>query len=348
MKERLQKLMAQANIASRRESEKMIEEGRVRVNGEVITVGAKADPETDVITVDGQRLKFDTKKIYIALYKPLNVVSTNDGRHGDERRTVRQLVPHKGHLFTIGRLDAESEGLMVLTNDGTLTHKLTHPRYGHTKTYKVTVYGLPPADAIAQWEQGIYLDNDEGKTAPCAVKIIDGDKGLTTLRIVMTEGKKRQIRRVARILGYPVRRLLRTHIGLLDIAGLRPGEWRELTPQEVKLMSQPAAEYKLRRKANSKAPFTAKRRSSAAGDQAGERKPSRPASGGTSTDNRKPRRPAAGDTSSGTPERKPRRPASSGTSSGTERKPRRPAGGTSNDNRKPRRPSDRKPKGRSS
>lgn len=237
--------MAEANIASRRGAEELIERGRVRVNGQVATLGDKADPETDVIEVDGERLKFDAqKKIYFALYKPRNVLTTTGNPHrGDERRTVMDFVPYHGHLFTIGRLDADSEGLVVLTNDGELTNKLTHPRFRHTKTYKVTVYGLPSEDVLARWEEGIWLE-DEGKTAPCSVSIVKGGQKESILRIVMTEGKKRQIRRVAIALGHPVISLVRTHIGQLSVEGLRPGEWRELTPQDVKALSTPSPALK--------------------------------------------------------------------------------------------------------
>jgi pseudouridine synthase len=140
-------------------------------------------------------------------------------------------------------LDAESEGLIVLTNDGDLANRLTHPRYRHTKTYKVTVYGLPPAGVIQQWEEGIDL-GEEGMTAPCSVTIVKGDKNLTSLRIIMTEGKKRQIRRVATKLGYPVRHLLRTHIGKLGLGELRPGEWRELNADDLKALQTPEVQLK--------------------------------------------------------------------------------------------------------
>jgi pseudouridine synthase len=240
MKERVQKLMAQANIGSRRASEDLIRQGRVRVNGETIELGAKADPKTDTITVDGDPLKLEHhEKIYIALNKPINMLSTHTHRKDDKRPIVPDLVPHHDHLFMIGRLDAESQGLMVLTNDGDLANRITHPRYRHTKTYKVTVYGLPSGEAIEQWERGVYLPDEEGKTAQCSVKVLKGSKGLTMLEIVMTEGKKRQIRRVASHLGYPVRHLTRTHIGQFALGNLPPGEWREMDAKEVALLSTP-------------------------------------------------------------------------------------------------------------
>lgn len=233
--------MAQANIGSRRANEDLIRQGRVRVNGKACKLGDQADPRTDVIEVDGVKLDLvPQRKIYIALNKPMNVLSTNVGRRDDGRKTVRSLVPVEGHLFTIGRLDTESEGLMVLTNDGELTHRLTHPRYGHTKTYRATVYGLPSRETIEKWQNGVYLE--EGKTAPCSVRIAKGGRDLSTLEIVMAEGKKRQIRRVASLLGHPVKRLVRTHIGKLALGALHSGEWRELSARDIATMQIPAME----------------------------------------------------------------------------------------------------------
>jgi 23S rRNA pseudouridine2605 synthase len=234
--------MAQANLGSRRACEELIRQGRVKVNGSVIELGAKADPNHDRITVDGQTLRLDKqRKIYIALNKPVNVLSTDEPHRDDPRKTVHDLVPVDGHLFMIGRLDAESSGLVVLTNDGDLANRLTHPRYRHTKTYKVTVYGLPDPKAIQQWQAGVYLA-DEGMTAPCSVRVLQSGKGLSVLEVVMTEGKKRQIRRVAALLGYPVRQLIRTHIGQLGLGSLGPGEWRELNDDDLRALraSHPA------------------------------------------------------------------------------------------------------------
>ncbi len=232
--------MAQANIGSRRACEDYIRQGRVRVNGKVIELGAKADPAVDTVTVDGERLQVqDQPKVYIALNKPVNVLSSRNAQKGDPRRTVFDLVPKNDeHLFLIGRLDAESQGLVILTNDGELTNRLTHPRYQHTKTYKVTVYGLPTAAVIEQWERGIYLPED-GLTAPCSVRVTRSGGGLATLQIIMTEGKKRQIRRVATQLGHPVRHLTRTHIGQFALGDLKSGDWRELTPADVRALRSP-------------------------------------------------------------------------------------------------------------
>jgi len=253
VKERVQKLMAQAGVASRRASEQIIEQGRVRVNGQVITIGDKADPDNDTIEVDGERLNFEKiEKRYYVFYKPQNVLSTTAPNPDDDRSTVRELIPVEGHLFTIGRLDAESEGLMILTNDGDLTQRLSHPRYDHTKTYKVTVYGTPDEATLEQWQNGLWIDGE--KTAPCFVKMLDDNtnSGTATLRVIMTEGKKRQIRRVASQLGHPVKKLLRTHIGQLGLGTLRRGEWYRLDEHEVSALSMPAWELELIQKRRKK------------------------------------------------------------------------------------------------
>ena len=243
--------MAQANIGSRRASEKIIEQGRVKVNGKVVSLGAKADPTKDTIQVDDETLRFDNiELVYYVLNKPVNVLSANSPNHQDDREIVRNLIPVEGHLFTIGRLDAESEGLMVLTNDGDLTNKLSHPRYEHTKTYKVTVYGSPSEETLEQWQDGVWMDGQ--KTAACYVKVLESNKNTSVLRIVMIEGKKRQIRRVATQLGHPVKKLMRTHIGQLGVGTLRRGEWYQLSDEEVAYMSEPAWELQLIRKRRQK------------------------------------------------------------------------------------------------
>lgn len=244
MKERLQKLMAMAGIGSRRANEELIKAGRVRVNGKVAQLGDSADLSADTVEVDGVRLNLKTtqKRVYYAINKPRNVLAVPTNIHDDERRTVRELLPFKGHLFSIGRLDADSDGLVVLTNDGELAQKISHPRYRHTKTYRVVVAGLPTAETIQRWETGVFLE--EGKTAPCSVKITKGGTKESVLQIVMTEGKKRQIRRVASILGHPAIVLTRTAIGKLELGNLKSGEWRELDEDDVRRLSTPAVELK--------------------------------------------------------------------------------------------------------
>lgn len=237
MKERLQKLMAQGGVGSRRACEELIRQGRVRVNGAVANLGAKADPASDRIVVDNETLRLrSSRPVYIALNKPLNVISSTARHKKDERRTVRDLVRHPGHLFLIGRLDADSQGLVVLTNDGELTHRLTHPRFQHTRSYRATLYGLPDAAAIRKWERGLWLPEEARKTAPCVVRVVRNSQGLAVVEIVMAEGRKRQIRRIANALGHPVRHLTRTHIGRLGLGELRPGEWRTLDEQDLTLL----------------------------------------------------------------------------------------------------------------
>jgi pseudouridine synthase len=243
MKERLQKLMARADLGSRRACEQMIADGRVTINGRRATLGDQADLAEDDVRVDGTRLKVSQyKPRYFVFNKPKNVLSVNSAPHGDDRPIVRDLIPVEGHLFTIGRLDAESEGLMVLTNDGDIAHKLAHPSFEHTKTYKVTVYGHPTETDLQQWEEGVWVDDK--RTARCYVRVLEKTPKMTTLRIVMTEGRKRQIRRVASQLGYPVQRLVRTHIGQLGLGTLVKGGWYELTEEEVAAMLMPAEELR--------------------------------------------------------------------------------------------------------
>ncbi|MBL8116675.1 MAG: rRNA pseudouridine synthase [Anaerolineae bacterium] len=246
MKERVQKLMAQANVGSRRSCETLISQGRVRVNGKVIKLGDQADPNTDIIEVDGNKLAFPDKKLYIAFNKPKYVLSTDEPHEGDTRKIISDFLPFKEHLFSAGRLDADSEGLMVLTNDGELANMLTHPRYRHTKTYKVVISGLPTQETLDRWQKGVELLNEDGTidyTGPCSIQMMEGGKD-TTLRIVMTEGKKRQIRRTAALFGHVVKSLIRTQMGKLMLGTLRPGEWRELTAKDLVALKSPADELR--------------------------------------------------------------------------------------------------------
>ena len=245
--ERVQKIMAQADIGSRRKCEDIIRAGRVRVNGKIIALGAKADPSKDVIVVDGERISHQFAPLYLVVNKPKGVLSTSSTAQDDPRPTIRELVEVPGHLFTIGRLDADSEGLMVLTNDGALANRISHPRYEHTKTYKVTVKGRVTKSTIAKWEGGVWLDNS--RTAACAVKVLETSRRSTILRVVMVEGRKRQIRRIATMLGHPVLRLVRTSIGQLGLGTLRKGAWYQLDDSEVEAMLTPAGELNdIRRK----------------------------------------------------------------------------------------------------
>ncbi|MGB5061270.1 MAG: pseudouridine synthase [Candidatus Promineifilaceae bacterium] len=235
--ERLQKLMGQAGIASRRESEKMIRDGRVKINGRIAQIGDKADPNKDRIEVDGRKLaRPNTQTIYIALNKPKGVLSSTEDEMEAGRQTVRDLIDLPGHLYPVGRLDKQSEGLMLMTNDGQLAHQLTHPRYGHEKTYRVEIEGdIHPAQ-LDQWRQGVMLDGR--LTAPVRITIIDQFPDLTRLEIIMREGRKRQIRRIAAEFGHPVLKLKRLRIGPLQLGNLASGKWRYLKPDEVAALHQ--------------------------------------------------------------------------------------------------------------
>ena len=230
MEERLQKILARAGFGSRRASEELIQAGRVKVNGQVAELGSKADPETDRITVDGRALSTSEPLTYIILYKPRNVLSTVSAP--DARPTVRDMVPLPGRLYPVGRLDVDSEGLILLTNDGELANRLTHPRYGHEKEYRVLVARQPDEEQIRTWRRGVVLeDGYKTQTAEVRVDSLHG-KG-AWLRVVLKEGRKRQIRETGAQLGLPVVRIIRVRIGSLLLGNLKPKEWRHLTPDEV-------------------------------------------------------------------------------------------------------------------
>ena len=243
MEERIQKLLAQAGHGSRRHCEEFIIAGRVRVNGLVATLGQKADLSIDKVTLDGKALpKAETLTYtYIALYKPRNVLSAAEGQ--DDRETVRDLIPLPGHLYPVGRLDFDSEGLILMTNDGELTNKLTHPKFGHEKEYRVLVARRPDEKQLATWRRGVVLE-DGDKTAPADVNFIAMSGKGAWIRIIMGEGKKRQIREVGKLLGLPVVKIIRLRIGTLKLGSLKPRQWRHLTEDEV---------YELRGEKNTKA-----------------------------------------------------------------------------------------------
>ena len=232
MPERLQKILAQAGYGSRRACEDFISAGRVRVNGQIATLGQKADPAIDKITVDGKTIAAAESLTYIAVYKPRNVLSTVERERGDDRQTVRDLVDAPGHLYPVGRLDYESEGLVLMTNDGELTNQLTHPRYGHQKEYKVLLAKRPDQDQLEAWRRGVVLE-DGYKTAPADVRFESPQGKGAWVRVIMKEGRKRQIRETCKQLGLPAVRILRIRIGSLRLGNLRPRQWRYLTMQEV-------------------------------------------------------------------------------------------------------------------
>jgi len=230
---RLQKLLARAGIASRRVVEEMIEQGRVRVNGEVATLGGRADPEVDAVEVDGVLVGVRPDTVWYLLNKPAGVLSTASDPQG--RPTVVQLVPAEPRVFPVGRLDADTEGLLLLTNDGEVTNRLTHPSHGVEKEYLAHVEGRPSRGALRALREGVELD--DGRTSPARASLVAPD----VVRLVIHEGRNRQVRRMCEAVGHPVRRLVRVRIGPLTDDRLAPGAWRELRQDEVRALERAAS-----------------------------------------------------------------------------------------------------------
>lgn len=239
MAARLQKILSQWGIASRRQAEQLILAGRVRINGSVAVLGQTAEPATDRIEVDDTLLTLQTRPqpVYLLVNKPIGIISTCRDPQG--RTTVLELLPPElkacEGIHPVGRLDIDSSGALLLTNDGELTFRLTHPRHSISKTYEVWVKGQPSSDIIDAWQQGIDLDGQY--TLPARVRIVKRKDDNTLLRIVLTEGRNRQIRRVAAQLGYPVLYLHRTKIGNISVDGDRSlslGSYRHLQLAEVR------------------------------------------------------------------------------------------------------------------
>lgn len=228
--ERLQKILARAGLGSRRASEELIASGRVRVNGKVAALGMKADPLTDRIEVDGRPVASPEPLTYIALYKPRGVISA--ATSPDPRPTVRDLVPVPGRLYPVGRLDVDSEGLILMTNDGALANRLTHPRFGHEKEYRVLVARHPDEEQIETWRRGVVMA-DGYHTQPADVRVESHFGKGTWLRVILREGRKRQIRETGEQIGLPVAKIIRVRIGSLLLGNLKPREWRHLTDEEV-------------------------------------------------------------------------------------------------------------------
>jgi 23S rRNA pseudouridine2605 synthase len=227
---RLQKVLADAGLGSRRASEELIADGRVTVNGEVARLGRRVDPERDAIELDGVPVPTRAGLVYYLLNKPVRVVSTADDPEG--RPTVVELVPAEPRVYPVGRLDWDTEGLMVLTNDGDLTHRLTHPSFGVEKEYLAEVEGVPSRGALRRLREGVELD--DGPTAPARVALTPGEGEVSALVIVIHEGRNRQVRRMCEAVGHPVRRLVRTRIGPIADRALKPGQWRTLRSDEVR------------------------------------------------------------------------------------------------------------------
>ena len=230
--ERLQKVLARTGFGSRRTCEELIAEGRVTVNGEVADLGRRVDVERDRVEVDGAAVGVRAGRVYYLLNKPRGVVATAADTHG--RPTVVDLVPGEPRVFPVGRLDADTEGLLLLTNDGELAHRLTHPSFGVEKEYLAEVVGTPSPAAVRRLREGVDLE--DGRTAPARVAAVP-PRGL---RIVIHEGRNRQVRRMCEAVGHRVVRLVRTRIGPLADRDLRPGEWRALSIAEVRSLDAAA------------------------------------------------------------------------------------------------------------
>jgi len=230
--ERLQKLLARAGIASRRESEKLIAAGRVSVNGKiVIALGTKADPETDTIALDGEPLSFAEPKHYLLLNKPADVLSTRHDPQG--RATVMQLVPQRlrRYLYPVGRLDMDAEGLLLLTNDGELAHALTHPSFEIPKTYLATVQGQVSRDELQALRAGVELK--DGPAAADVAEIVELSGDSTVLSLTLHEGRKREVKRLCQAVGHRVIALQRVSLGPLELGQLQPGKYRALSAEEI-------------------------------------------------------------------------------------------------------------------
>jgi len=207
----------------------------VRVNGKVVReLGSRADPAHDRIDVDGRRIRMPRRTTTVVVHKPRGVVSTTRDPHA--RRTVLDLVPDSEHLFPVGRLDAQSEGLLLLTNDGELAHALLHPSFEVPRTYRASVNGSVRADALRALTRGVDLDG--GRSARADVTVLERDEERTRLELTLGEGRKHEIREMLRAVGHPVRRLLRVRFGPVTLGNLRAGQWRALSPLEVRALER--------------------------------------------------------------------------------------------------------------
>jgi 23S rRNA pseudouridine2605 synthase len=227
--ERLQRILARAGYGSRRACEELIVEGRVTLNGTVATLGDRADPVEDEVRVDGLEVNLDPNVKYFALHKPFGVVTTMRDPQG--RPDIRAFLPEGTRIFPVGRLDRDTEGLLLLTNDGDLANALTHPRFGMEKEYLAEVEGVPTPKHVGQLRRGVELEDGHARAKSARVAGRSGDRG--AVRLVMTEGRKREVRRLLAAVGLPVTRLVRVRVGEVRLGGLPPGERRELTHDEV-------------------------------------------------------------------------------------------------------------------
>lgn len=235
-RERLQKAMARAGLASRRGSEELISKGRVTVNGRVASLGDRVDSAADEVAVDGHQVPLNPELRYFALHKPAEVVSTLSDPEG--RTDLTSLLPREPRVFPVGRLDYDSEGLLLLTNDGELANRILHPRYGIEKEYLAEVEGLPSAKHEAKLRAGVDLEDGPAKVLK--VRAMSSSRGKGSLRLVMGEGRKREVRRLLAAVGLPVTRLVRLRVGPINLGQTAPGEVRELSSGEVRALYEAA------------------------------------------------------------------------------------------------------------
>ncbi|PRO66776.1 pseudouridine synthase [Alkalicoccus urumqiensis] len=236
--ERLQKIIAKAGITSRRKAEKLIEDGRVEVNGKKVTeLGAKANQQTDKIVVDGVPLE-NEEPVYYLLYKPAGVISSVSDEAG--RKVVTDYITTEKRIYPVGRLDYDTSGAIILTNDGEFANQLMHPKYKVEKTYYAKVEGIPDKEAIKQLRRGIEIDGHKTSPAFAKVRQTNNRKGTSLVELVIHEGRNRQVRRMLEAVGHPVLKLRREQYGVVDLQGLNAGEYRELKPYEVKKLRESA------------------------------------------------------------------------------------------------------------
>lgn len=231
--ERLQKYLAGCGIASRRKCEEYILQGRVKVNGKVVKeLGVKINPDVDIIEFDDKIVRREEKKVYIMLYKPAGYITSVKDPFG--RPTVLDLVKVKERIYPVGRLDFDTSGLLLLTNDGELANILMHPKHEIVKTYVAKIKGIPTKEEMERFENGLIIDGR--KTAKAKIRILNVKNGTSVVEIQIHEGRNRQVKKMCKAIGHPVIALKRTKIGELELKGLKPGEWRYLTEDEIRYL----------------------------------------------------------------------------------------------------------------